>query len=214
MEIVIVICLLIVIALLLQDKIVIKRKSEKKPTEQKVNPNLPDIMGQPKPVRSQSLPNPANERQIAEPEVDIDNLDIEYDANENVGIQQIPQEELDEVFSNNVPDLAEEEEDLNRYRTSGSDDGFAQGVTFEELNSVGVLLQKETLEPAQKETAIDIVQRLQGTELFALLESSMQGASKKIAELLDSTLSSSDTEAGSSNLRKNDFEDFDIGEFV
>jgi hypothetical protein len=214
MEIVIVICLLIVIALLLQDKIVIKRKSEQKPTEQKVNPNLPDIMGQPKPVRSQSLPNPANERQIAEPEVDIDNLDIEYDANENVGIQQIPQEELDEVFSNNVPDLAEEEEDLNRYRTSGSDDGFAQGVTFEELNSVGVLLQKETLEPAQKETAVDIVQRLQGTELFALLESSMQGASKKIAELLDSTLSSSDTEAGSSNLRKNDLSDFDIADFV
>jgi hypothetical protein len=42
---------------------------------------------------------------------------------------------------------------------------------------VGVLLQKEKLEPAQKETAIDIVQRLQGTELFALLESSMEGAS-------------------------------------
>ena len=150
---------------------------------------------------------------MAEPEVDVDNLDIEYDENENVGIQ-IPQEELDKVFSNNVPDLAEEEEDLNRYRTSGSDDGFAQGVTFEELNNVGVLLQKETLEPAQKETAIDIVQRLQGTELFALLESSMQGASRKIAELLDSTLSSSDTETSSSNLRKNDLSDFDIADFI
>ncbi|MCT3744693.1 conjugal transfer protein TraD [Elizabethkingia anophelis] len=213
MEIVIVICLLIVIALLLQDKIVIKRKSEQKPKQEKVNPKLPDIMGQPKSVRSQSVPNTANESQIAEPEVDVDNLDIEYDENENVGIQ-IPQEELDKVFSNNVPDLAEEEEDLNRYRTSGSDDGYAQGVTFEELNNVGVLLQKETLEPAQKETAIDIVQRLQGTELFALLESSMQGASKKIAELLDSTLSSSDTETNSSNLRKNDLSDFDIADFI
>ncbi|MDV3879064.1 MULTISPECIES: conjugal transfer protein TraD [Chryseobacterium group] len=213
MEIVIVICLLIVIALLLQDKIVIKRKSEQKPKQEKVNPKLPDIMGQPKPVRSQSVPNTANESQMAEPEVDVDNLDIEYDENENVGIQ-IPQEELDKVFSNNVPDLAEEEEDLNRYRTSGSDDGFAQGVTFEELNNVGVLLQKETLEPAQKETAIDIVQRLQGTELFALLESSMQGASRKIAELLDSTLSSSDTETSSSNLRKNDLSDFDIADFI
>ncbi len=127
MEIVIVICLLIVIALLLQDKIVIKRKSEQKPKQEKVNPKLPDIMGQPKPVRSQSVPNTANESQMAEPEVDVDNLDIEYDENENVGIQ-IPQEELDKVFSNNVPDLAEEEEDLNRYRTSGSDDGFAQGL--------------------------------------------------------------------------------------
>jgi len=64
MEIVIVICLLIVFALLLQDKIVIKRKSEQKPMQKKVNPNLPDIMGQPKPVRSLSVPNTANESQI------------------------------------------------------------------------------------------------------------------------------------------------------
>jgi len=78
---------------------------------------------------------------------------------------------------------------------------------------VGVLLQKEELEPAQKETAIAIVQKIQGTELFNLLENSMQDASRKIAELLDSTLSS-ETEAGSSNLRKSDLSDFDIGEFV
>lgn len=211
METVIVICLLIVIALLLQDKIVIKWKSEKKPAPEKVNPNLPDIMGQPKPVRSQSVPNNANESQMAEPEMNPANLDIEYDENENVGIQ-IPQGELDKVFSN-VPDLAEEEEELNRYRASGSDDGFAQGVTFQELNNVGVLLQKEKLEPAQKETAIDIVQRLQGTELFSLLESSMEGASRKIAELLDSTLTT-EPEDSSPNLRKSDLSDFDIGDFV
>lgn len=211
METVIVICLLIVIALLLQDKIVIKWKSEKKPAPEKVNPNLPDIMGQPKPVRSQSVPNTANESQMAEPEMNPANLDIEYDENENVGIQ-IPQGELDKVFSN-VPDLAEEEEELNRYRASGSDDGFAQGVTFQELNNVGVLLQKEKLEPAQKETAIDIVQRLQGTELFSLLESSMEGASRKIAELLDSTLTT-EPEDSPPNLRKSDLSDFDIGDFV
>lgn len=207
METVIVVCLLIIIVLLLQDKVIIKWKSEQKTTQEKVNPNLPDIMGQPKPVRSQSVPNTATESQIAEPEINPANLVIEYDENEEVHIQ-IPQEELDEVFSN-VPDLAEEEE-LNRYRASVGDDGFAQGVTFQELNSVGVLLQKEKLEPTQKETAIDIVQRLQGTELFALLESSMEGASQKIAELLDSTLTT-DTKDSSSNLRK---EDFDIEDFI
>jgi hypothetical protein len=211
METVIVICLLIVIALLLQDKIVIKWKSEKKPAPEKVNPNLPDIMGQPKPVRSQSVPNTANESQMAEPEMNPANLDIEYDENENVGIQ-IPQGELDKVFSN-VPDLAEEEEELNRYRASGSDGGFAQGVTFQELNNVRVLLQKEKLEPAQKETAIDIVQRLQGTELFSLLESSMEGASRKIAELLDSTLTT-EPEDSSPNLRKSNVNDFNIEDFI
>ena len=211
MEIVIVICLLIVIVLLLQDKIVIHKRSKQESPQKKVNPNLPDIMGQPKPVERLSVPNTATERQIQEPEINPANLDIEYDENENVGIQ-IPQEELDEVFRN-MPDLEEEEEEWNRYGIFGGDNSLAQGVTFEELSSVGALLQKENLEQSQKETAVDIVQRLQGTELFSLLENSIEGASLKIAELLDSTLSS-ETEAGSSTLRKNDLNDFDIGEFV
>ena len=206
------ICLLIVIVLLLQDKIVIKKRSEQQqPKQEKVNPNLPDIMGQPKPVRSLLVPNAANESQIEEQEINPDNLDIEYDENENVGIQ-IPQEELDEVFSK-TPDLKEEEEEWNRYGISGSDNSLAQGVTYDELSSVGALLQKENLEQSQKETAVAIVQKLQGTELFSLLENSVEGASRKIAELLDSTLTS-ETEAGSSTLRKSDFGDFDIGEFV
>ena len=211
MEIVIVICLLIVIALLVQDKIVIKKSSERKPIQEKSNPKLPDIMGQPRLKRSLSVPNNATESQVEELELNPDNFDIEYDENENVGIQ-IPQEELDEVFSN-MPDFGEEEEEWNRYELSDGDNGFAQGVTFEELNFVGILLQKEKLEQSQKETAIAIVQKIQGTELFSLLENSMEGASRKIAELLDNSLSS-ETETGSSTLRKNDFEDFDIGEFV
>ena len=211
MEIVIVICLLIVIALLVQDKIVIKKSSERKPIQEKNNPKLPDIMGQPRPKRSLSVPNNATESQVEELEINPDNFDIEYDENENVGIQ-IPQEELDDVFRN-MPDLEEEEEEWNRYGISGGNDSLAQGVTYDELSSVGALLQKENLEQAQKETAIAIVQRLQGTELFSLLENSIEGASRKIAELLDSTLSS-ETEAGSSTLRKSDLSDFDIGEFV
>ena len=211
MEIVIVICLLIVIVLLLQDKIVIHKRSKQEPSQKTVNPNLPDIMGQPKPLERLSVPNTANERQIEEPEINPANLDIEYDENENVGIQ-IRKEELDEVFRN-MPDLEEEEEEWNRYGIFGGDNSLAQGVTFEELSSVGALLQKENLEQSQKETAVDIVQRLQGTELFNLLENSMEDASRKIAELLDSTLSS-ETEAGSSTLRKSDLSDFDIGEFV
>ena len=205
------ICLLIVIVLLLQDKIVIKKRSEQQqPKQEKVNPNLPDIMGQPKPVRSLSIPNNATESQIEETEINPYNLDIEYDKNENAGVQ-IPQEELDEVFSN-MPDFEEEEEEWNRYGISAGDDSLAQGVTYDELSSVGVLLQKEKLEQAQKETAIVIVQKIQGTELFSLLENSIEGASRKIAMLLDSSLSEPDS--GSSTLRKNDLGDFDIGEFV
>ena len=168
-------------------------------------------MGQPKPARSPSLPKTSNESQLEDQEINPANLDIEYDENEIVGIQ-IPQEELDEVFSSK-PDLREEEEEWNRYGISGGDNGFAQGVTYDELSSVGALLQKENLEQAQKETAVAIVQKLQGTELFSLLENSIEGASRKIAELLDSTLSS-ESDDGSSTLRKSDLSDFDIGEFV
>ena len=210
METVIVICLLIVIALLLEDKIVIRKGEEQKPIQEKTNPNLPDIMGQPKPMRSLSVPISATERQNKNQEQETDNFDIEIDE-EDVDIQ-IPQEELDKVFGN-IADLEEEEEEWNRYGISSGDNGFAQGVTFEELSSVGMLLQKEKLEPSQKETAVAIVQKIQGTELFTLLENSMESASRKIAELLDGSLFS-ETDAGSFFLRKNDFEDFDIGEFV
>nr|WP_315155214.1 conjugal transfer protein TraD [uncultured Flavobacterium sp.] len=210
METVIVICLLIIIALLVQDKIIIKKRTEQKPTQEKPNPNLPDIMGQPKPMRSLSVPKRAIESQSKKQKKEMDNFDIEIDE---VDVDmQIPQEELDEVFGN-MPDFEEEEEEWNKYGLSGGNNGFAQGVTFEELSSVGMLLQKENLEQSQRETAVAIVQKIQGTELFSLLENSIESASRKIAELLESSLSS-ETNSSSSILRKNDWENFDVGEFV
>lgn len=211
METVIVICLVIVIALLLEDKIVIKKRSRQEPTQEKVNPNLPGIMGQPRPIRSHLVPKRANESQLAEVEPDPDNLDIEYDKNESSCIQ-VPQEELDEVFGDG-PDLEDEEEEWNGYGDPNSDNGFATGVTFDELSTVGNLLQQKVLEQSQKIIAVELVQKIQGTELFSLLESSIEGASRKIAELLDSSLSL-ETDSSSSNLRNNDLNDFDIGEFV
>jgi len=211
MEIIIVLCLLIIICLLLQDKISSKKQQQQHSIPKKINPSLTHIMGQPKPIKSQSIPKTPNESQIAEQEINPANLDIEYDVNEIVGIQ-IPQEELDEVFSN-IPDFEEEEEEWNRYGISGGDDSLAQGVTFDELSTIGALLQKDNLEQSQKETVAAVVQKLHGTELFSLLENSMEGASQKIAELLDSTLST-ENEDSSSSLRKNNLDDFDIREFV
>lgn len=211
MEILIIICLFLVIALLLEDKIAISKRNKQKPAQERLNQSLPDIMGQSKSVKSLSASKASNESQIQEPEINPDNLDIEYDKNENVAIQ-IPQQDLDDVFRN-MPDFEEEEEEWNRYGISGGDNGFAQGVTFEELSSVGMMLQKEKLEPSQRETMADIVQKIQGTELFSLLENSIEGASRKIAELLDGSLSSL-TEVGFSDLRKGDLNDFNIGEFV
>lgn len=210
MEIVIVTCLLLVMVLVLQDRIVIIKKSKQKPPQRQANANLPDIMGRPKSARSFPVSVTSAARQVLEPEINPADLDIEYDENENVGIQ-IPQSALDEVFRN-IPDFDEEEEEWHRYGISGGDESLAQGVTYEELGSVGSLLQKENLERSEKEAAAAIVKRLQGTELFSLLENSIEGASKKIAMLLDRTLS--ETSSGLSTFRKNDLEDFDIQEFL
>jgi hypothetical protein len=198
--------------LLVQDKIVIKKRTKQKPRQEKPNPKLPDIMGQPKPRRSLLLSNSANESQKKKQEQESDNFESEIE--ENDFDIEIPQEELDDVFRN-MPDFEEEEEEWNRYGISSEDDssGFALGVTFEELSTVGMLLQKENLAPSQKETAVAIVQKIQGTELFSLLENSIESASRKIAELLDGSLSS-ETNASSSTLQKNDLENFDIGEFL
>lgn len=210
MEIIIVICLLIVIILLAKDKIIIKKVVRSNRIQPPVNPDLPEIMGQPKPPVRHAVPSNAAKRQLAKPKVTADNFETE--TNEKGFAKEIPQEELDEVFADG-PNLEEEEEEWNSNGYPNGDDGFATGVTFDELTTVGALLQREVLEPALQQKAVDIVQKIQGTELFSLLENSMEGASRKIAALLDRTLPAG-TDSGSSNLRKNDLNDFDIGEFV
>ena len=124
----------------------------------------------------------------------------------------IVQEELDEVFGGE-PDFDQEEEEWRRYREPNGEDGFATGVTFDELSTVGALLQQEALEPALQEQAVEIVHKIQGTELFSLLENSIEDASQKIARLLDKTIET-ETDSGSSTMRNKGLDGFDIGEFV
>lgn len=207
MEIIIVICLLIIIALLLQDKIVIYTRKDQKTMQQKPTPRLPDIMGQPKALKSLLLPKNAKTSQKKKQKKKSNNFEIEIDE------EDIEKQILQEDVFSIEPDFEEEEEEWNNYGISGGSDGLAQGVTFEELSAMGMLLQKDNLEPFQKETAVAIVQKIQGTELFTLLENSVESASRKMAELLDGSLSS-ETDAGCPIKSKNDLSNFDIGEFI
>lgn len=212
MEIIIVICLLIVIVLLVRDKIVIKKVVKSKPQQPLLNPDLPEIMGQPKPIERHVVPTTATKRQKEEQEDIADNFEAETEGKGFA--REIPPEELDEVFGSEPDfDFKDEEDEWKEQGLPNSDNGFARGVTFNELSAVGALLQQDVLEPASQQQAVDIVQRLQGTELFSLLENSMEGASRKIAALLDKSLPAG-TDFSSSDLRKSDVGDFDIGEFV
>lgn len=211
MEIVIVICLLVVIGLLLHDKITIGRSSVKAEREYKADRSLPDIIGHSKPQQRRALPNSASDRQVAEPLQEANTF--EEEINEKDFKRQIPQEELDEIFTAVPVDLEEEEEEWKRYEFADGDDGLAQGVTFEELTAVGMVLNKEVEDPSMQLKATETVHKIQGTELFALLENSTENASRRIAELLDSRLTLG-ADSGSSALWKNDLDGFDIGEFV
>lgn len=210
MEILIVICLLVVIALLIHDKIGIKSDFKNAHYVDKNIPELQEIMGQPKPRQRLAIPSSATKSQNEKQEKNDNSFDSEPEEN---GFRiEIPPEELDEIFDNE-PDFEEEEEEWRKHGEPNGEDGFATGVTFQELSTVGTLLQQEGLRPSLEKQAVDIVHRIQGTELFSLLENSIENASQKIARLLDKGMSV-DADSGSSTMRNKGLDDFEIGEFV
>src|SRR5690606_12305886 len=112
-----------------------------------------------------------------------------------------------------MSDFENEEDEWDEYGFEDSDNEFATGVTFDELTTVGAWLEQDVLEPAQQQKAVDIVQRLQGTELLSLLENSMDVASRLIAELFVKCLSVG-VDFRSFHLRKNVLECLDNWKFA
>ncbi|HHV86891.1 MAG TPA: conjugal transfer protein TraD [Petrimonas sp.] len=212
METVIVICLIIVIILLLKDKVVIHRIVRREEKQENERPDLPDIMGRPKSAERNGMLMSATKSQTEESRKIADNFATETYGENNDWKNPQDQGEPDED-SGIKSDFENGEDEWDDDGFQDRDNEFATGVTFEELTTVGALLEQEVLEPALQQKAVDIVQRLQGTELFSLLENSMEGAFRKIAKLLDKSLSTG-TDFSSPVLRKNDLENFDIGEFV
>lgn len=209
MENAIVVCLLAVIALLFYERIHPDRERHKKPKQKKNSGRLPDIMGSPRPARSLMAPKHAAEGHDRNPDAQKANFEIEIKENLYTQMQQL---ELDEIFRKQA-DLKQEQEEWNSRGISSDDDGFTQGVTLEELSCAGTLLQKDKLAHSEQQTAIALVRKIQGTELFSLLEDSIESASRKITALLDGSLSSENEHSGL-NLRREDLDDFNIGDFI
>lgn len=87
-----------------------------------------------------------------------------------------------------------------------------QGVIFHELSTAGKLLEEKVLEPELKEKAVDIIHKIEGTELFDLLENFLGDISKRIADLLSASISKNDRIVSFN--QGNSSDSFDIGEFV
>jgi len=180
METLILICLILVIVLLLHDKIQPPKEKLKKPNkhvEQQLR--IENIMGQPK----VAVRKPDSERDM------VSSLKTERYAEDNVV------EEKNFLASSEAEDdpevnYDEEEEEWRYYSYIQDDQGFAQGVTFEELQSFHNFVKNEQSETTNNGQLLETAKKIQGTELFSLMQSSVEDASKKIAQLLDSTLDS------------------------
>lgn len=205
MEQIIIIALIIVIVMILLNRkfsISIREKDNGDKTT-----NLPSIMGGTKQREIHSLPADTNQGQN----------DIQFTGENNFESETVEEEfenvdtakNLDEILVKNEDWL--EDEDW-KYQHSNDESGFATGVTFQELITAGQLLQEEMLELDLEQQAVDIIQKIHGTELFDLLESSLGDASKRIASLLKESISN-EGEIFSSK-RSNSSDSFDIGEFV
>jgi hypothetical protein len=193
METLILICLLLIIALSVKNKVVINSGAGKQ--------KLPDIMGQSKQlsnhfVQKKAPPQKANN-------FDIDNSD------EKEGLQ-ILEEDLDNVFTDEL-DLEDEEQEWKTSAAPNGENAFATGVSFDELSVVSNLIQQNIVAPSLAKQAVSIVQKIQGTEPFGLLENSVKDASTKIAALLDKSFNE---QTNTTLLQNKDAESFNIGEFV
>lgn len=196
MEIIIITLLLVAIGLLLYMAIPNGKRAINKiapPNKPSVDP--PDIVGKPNPAGRQSLPTAASYNRNK----GSGTANFNFDAITEARTSEVPQEEP----TGAILDWKEEEEELERYVGFSPEEGLATGVTFDELATVGMLLERKALEPSEMELAVSMISKIDGTELLGLLESRMEDASKKIAMLLDRGLTGR-AQMGSSNLRNND----------
>ncbi|MCY0976849.1 conjugal transfer protein TraD [Chryseobacterium wangxinyae] len=210
METVIIICLLIIIFLLMQDQAANKKRPPVDQTSEVKKEKLRSIMGAAKGLIVRSDNKEFFERDVISEITSSHTEDVSHQ--ERTSPIQMQKEELDEVFADPV-DLEAEEEEWIRRGIMDNHTNLAQGVTFEEMHDAGRLLRCDILPSAEKKVAVTLVQKIHGTELYNLLKDSVEGASKKIAELLEASFSESD-KANFTYHHTDDPTEFDINQFI
>lgn len=128
---------------------------------------------------------------------------------EGKGLQHPILEDDPDDDSTESIDYEEEEEEFKNRGFPNENRGYARGVSFEELNDAGQVFQNNILEPASIKKAMVVVQKIQNTDLFYVMENAMDGSSRKIADLLNKNLPDGPKPDAPSNS-----DDFDIGDFL
>ena len=175
----------------------IGRKNERKsygrytdPTTRKQS-KVPDIMGSSRQPERQSQPIEAIKRQNENRE-----------EKPNTFAREIPSEELDQVFGTEQTDeidlredpdpdedevdWQEEETKLQAHRTTADNENdFATGVSFDELQQVTNLIQKDDLQPDEQISITATAVKLAHTDLWEKIMKVLPDANEKIAKMLD-----------------------------
>ncbi|MDR2270424.1 MAG: hypothetical protein LBF27_05900 [Sphingobacterium sp.] len=188
-QVIILICLLIVIVLLLVDKIKIV-KAVQQVTEKNKSQEDIDIMGS---------SNTINDRVYKKPITIHEKL---IRPNHMMDVQKIGEQHILEIEPAITADGEWDDETLH------FDERFDQAVSLEELMNVGKLLQQSNIESEQENVVRDVLQKIQGTELYDHLESSIESSSAKIALLLDKNLKSTGL------FESDEKASFDINDFI
>ncbi|MGE8512946.1 MAG: hypothetical protein ACN6N7_09630 [Chryseobacterium culicis] len=195
----------IIILMLMRDKFFVQKTTKKDVSSDDVS----DIIGDSKSINNILQSNNYNNQFRNNKKEEDDKTRTNIFPIENVLndiIDKLPND-------NNQSDFAEEEEEWRRYDKLEQEHGYAQGVTFEELNNIEILLESNNLESNEKKEAIRLVQKIEGTELFTLLEKSMKDQAYKIIQLLDFNSSLEKVKQSTAVLVKNP-EDFNIQDFL
>lgn len=210
MEKIIIAVLLAVIAILLY--LWAKAKNNQPPNQTQIYPlpGVPDIVGRPKVGGRPALPKQAIATENDSSAPVVHNFDTE---NKRETTLPIPQEGPDEEH---IPDWDDEEEEMKGYASNAVysiDEGLATGVTYDELAAMGKMLERNVLQPSERETTVSLASKIDGTELMHMLETAIGDASKKIAKLLDRA-DDYESDSGSSALRNDNEGNFNIGDYV
>ncbi len=199
-QIVILICLIVVIILLSVDKVKFIRPERKKYHEVEQN-NIPDVVGKVLVPEKEKTPAwLANRKKL------IEQMAANKGEQENNDSGKNDQQE--EVISNSTK---EEPDDVDN--VPPDDDHFGQAVSLNELIKVGNLLQQDNLDADQEKETNEIIQKIEGTEFLVMMQQSIEGASQKIARLLDKSLLEEHNVIPKEN-KDNALDNFDIGDFI
>ncbi|WP_157859437.1 hypothetical protein [Chryseobacterium angstadtii] len=165
-----------------------------------------DIMGKSNYDGRLTAPSVSTESQINERKDKENNFEMKT---EGKGLEHpVPDGNSDENSEEQI-DYEEEEEEFKNMGLPNDVRGYAKGVSFQELNDAGQVLRNNDPEPVSVKKAVAVVRKIEGTDLFYLLENAMEGSSRKIADLLNKNLPNEEEPKTSENS-----DDFNIGDFI